>query len=73
PKLFSRSSNDAGAVAYRNSGPDENVLRAIGDQVKPAMRPIPGMVMVRDDWGPRVPRMNVQIDQAKALALGISS
>lgn len=73
PKLFSRSSNDAGAVAYRISGPEENVLRAIGEQVKAALRPIPGMVMVRDDWGPRVPRMNVQIDQAKARALGISS
>lgn len=73
PKLFSRGSNDAGAVAYRISGPDERVLRSIGEQVKGALHPIPGMVQVRDDWGPRVPRMNVQIDQAKARALGISS
>lgn len=73
PKLFSRGTNDAGAVAYRISGPDEAVLRDIGEQIKGELRPIPGMVQVRDDWGPRVPRMSVQIDQAKARALGLSS
>ncbi|OEZ27412.1 efflux RND transporter permease subunit [Variovorax boronicumulans] len=72
-KRFSRSTNDAGAVAYRISGPDEVVLRDIGRQVQGVLRPLPGLVQVRDDWGARVPRVDVQIDQRKARVLGISS
>jgi len=72
-KRFSRSMNDAGLVAYRISGPDEAVLRDIGQQVEAVLRPLPGMIHVRNDWGPRVPRVDVQIDQRKARRLGISS
>ncbi|NWK44488.1 efflux RND transporter permease subunit [Ralstonia pickettii] len=72
-KRFSRSANDAGTVAYRISGPDETVLRDIGSKIEGVLRPLPGMVHVRNDWGPRVPRVDVQIDQRKARRLGISS
>ena len=72
-KRFSRSANDAGTVAYRISGPDETVLRDIGTKIEGVLRPLPGMVQVRNDWGPRVPRVDVQIDQRKARRLGISS
>lgn len=72
-KRFSRSANDAGTVAYRISGPDETVLRDIGGKIEGMLRPLPGMVHVRNDWGPRVPRVDVQIDQRKARRLGISS
>lgn len=72
-KRFSRSANDAGTVAYRISGPDETVLRDIGGKIEGVLRPLPGMVHVRNDWGPRVPRVDVQIDQRKARRLGISS
>jgi multidrug efflux pump subunit AcrB len=72
-KRFSRSTNDAGTVAYRISGPDEAVLRTVGDQVQQALRRVPGLEQVRDNWGPRVPRVDVRIDQAKARRLGIGS
>lgn len=72
-KRFSRSVNDAGTVAYRISGPDETVLRAVGGQVQDALRRVPGVEQVRDNWGPRVPRVDVRIDQAKARRLGIGS
>ncbi len=72
-KRFSRGSNDAGLVAYRVSGPDEAVLRSIGQQIESVLRPIPGVIQVRNDWGSRVPRVDVQIDQAKARRLGVSS
>lgn len=72
-KRFSRSANDSGLVAYRVIGPDEAVLRDIGQRVQAVLRPLPGMVQVRDDWGPRVPRVDVQIDQRKARRLGVSS
>jgi len=72
-KRFSRSTYDAGAVAYRISGPDEAVLRDLGRQVEAALRPLPGMELVQNDWGPRVPRVDVLVDQAKARRLGIGS
>ncbi|KAB8035783.1 efflux RND transporter permease subunit [Janthinobacterium aquaticum] len=72
-KRFARSANDAGMVAYRLIGPDEAVLRSLGEQVAGVLRPMPGLVQVRDDWGPRVPRVDVQIYQAKARLLGVSS
>lgn len=72
-KRFSRSANDAGLVAYRISGPDEQALRKIGQQVEDILRPVPGLVQLRNDWGPRVPRVDVQIDQSKARRTGVSS
>ncbi|MFZ4529654.1 MAG: efflux RND transporter permease subunit [Undibacterium curvum] len=72
-KRFSRSSNDAGAVAYRISGPDEKVLRELGSQVQGTLRQVPGMVHVQDNWGPRLLRMDVQVDQNKVRRLGINS
>lgn len=72
-KRFSRSTNDAGTVAYRISGPDETVLRDIGRQIQNALRPLPGIVQVQDDWGTRVPRLDVNIDQNKGRRHGISS
>ncbi|MCC7706045.1 efflux RND transporter permease subunit [Janthinobacterium sp. GW460P] len=72
-KRFSRTSNDSGAVAYRISGSDETVLRAIGLQVEAALRSLPGLEQVKDNWGPRLARVDIEIDQNKARRLGISS
>lgn len=72
-KRFSRSVNDAGTVAYRVSGPDEAMLRDIGRRIQDILRPLPGLVQVHDDWGTRVPRVEVKIDQDKARRQGISS
>ncbi|OXJ25478.1 acriflavin resistance protein [Burkholderia sp. HI2714] len=72
-KRFSRSAHDAGTVAYRVSGPDEAVLREIGSKIQAALHTQPGIVQIHDDWGPRVPRVDVEIDQNKARRLGVSS
>lgn len=72
-KRFSLGSSDSGTVAYRISGPDESELRRLGGQLQAALRGVPGVVNVRDDWDQRVPRLDVQIDQAKARRLGITS
>ncbi|XAH22781.1 efflux RND transporter permease subunit [Xylophilus sp. GW821-FHT01B05] len=70
---FSLGSTDSGTVAYRISGPDEQVLQRIGEQLKQALRSIPDVAAVRDDWGTRVTRIDLAIDQAKARKLGITS
>lgn len=72
-KRFSRGASEAGGVAYRISGPDEGELMRIGELIKTAMRQVPGMVDVRDDWGTRVPQVDVQIDQTRARRAGVSS
>lgn len=72
-KRFSLGSSDSGTVAYRISGPDESELRRLGGQLQAALRGVPGVVGVRDDWDQRVPRLDVQIDQPKARRLGITS
>lgn len=72
-KRFSRSSNDAGAIAYRIYGSDEKVLRELGQQVQQALRAVPGVVQIQDNWGPRLLRLDVAVDQNKARRAGISS
>ncbi|RIX41922.1 MAG: efflux RND transporter permease subunit [Rhodocyclales bacterium GT-UBC] len=72
-KRFSLGTTDAGTVAYRVSGPDPDVLKSIGQQIQTSLRTIPGISDVRDDWGNRVPRVDILIDQRKARRLGISS
>lgn len=72
-KRFSLGATDSGTVAYRIAGPDERELRRLGEQLQTALRGVPGVVSVRDDWDQRVPRLDVQIDQRKARRLGITS
>jgi multidrug efflux pump subunit AcrB len=72
-KRFSLGSSDSGTVAYRIFGPDEVVLKNLGEQIKGELRKVTGVVGVRDDWNNRVPRIDVKIDQAKARRLGVTS
>lgn len=72
-KRFSLGSSDSGAVALRIAGPDEAELRRLGELIQAALRGVPGMVGVRDDWDQRVPRIDVQVDQRKARRLGVTS
>lgn len=72
-KRFSLGSSDSGAVAYRISGPDEAVLKKLGEQIKSSLNEVRGVADVRDDWANRVPRIDVQVDQRKARRLGVTS
>jgi len=60
-------------VQFRVVGPDPQVLRARADEVKAAMRQSPNTRGVNDNWNESVKRVQLQIDQAKARALGVSS
>jgi multidrug efflux pump subunit AcrB len=72
-KRFSLGSSDSGTVAYRISGPDEPLLKKLGEQIKASLLGVHGVVDVRDDWANRVPRIDVQVDQRKARRLGVTS
>ncbi len=60
-------------VIFRVSGPDIARLKAIGEQVAVVMRRHPQTVEVNTDWGDRSPAIEIEVDQDRARALGVSS
>ncbi|AOF84626.1 acrB/AcrD/AcrF family protein [Hydrogenophaga sp. RAC07] len=60
-------------VQFRVVGTDPAQLRTLADEVKVAMRANPNMRGVNDNWNESVKRLRLEVDQAKARALGVSS
>jgi multidrug efflux pump len=60
-------------VIFRVSGPEIATLKQIGDDVAAVMRQHPKTVEVNTDWGDRTPAIQVDVDQDRARALGVTS
>ena len=60
-------------VQFRVVGPDPVVLRARADEVKQVMRKSTNTRGVNDNWNESVKVLRLEVDQAKARALGVSS
>ncbi|MBL8352368.1 MAG: efflux RND transporter permease subunit [Burkholderiaceae bacterium] len=60
-------------VQFRVFGSDNARVQAIADQVQAILREHPNARRVNQDWGERLVRVRVDVDQDKARALGISS
>lgn len=60
-------------VQFRVYGSDGAKLQAVADEVALALRGHPSVRAVNQDWGERLKRVRVEIDQDKARQLGISS
>jgi multidrug efflux pump len=60
-------------VQFRVMGPDPAVLKTIGQQVAEVIRANPHTVDVHPDWGEQSPAVQIEIDQAKARAIGLNS
>ncbi len=60
-------------VQFRVVGPDPVVLRGLADEVKQTLRSSPNMRGVNDNWNESVKALRLELDQAKARALGVSS
>jgi hypothetical protein len=60
-------------VQFRVMGPDPKVLRERADEVKEAMRQSPNTRGVNDNWNESVKVLRMEVDQAKARALGVTS
>jgi multidrug efflux pump len=60
-------------VMFRVMGPDPEVLRGHADQVKEAMRRSANTRGVNDNWNEAVKVLRLEVDQAKARALGVTS
>jgi multidrug efflux pump len=60
-------------LQYRIFGPDNAQVQAIADQVANLLRAHPNARRVNQDWGERIKRLKVDVDQDKARQLGITS
>ena len=60
-------------VQFRVVGPDPIVLRERADEVKQVMRENPNTRGVNDNWNESVKVLRLEVDQAKARALGVTS
>jgi multidrug efflux pump subunit AcrB len=60
-------------VSIRVSGDDPEKLPQIADQVKAAMYGISGPVNIGDDWGPKIKKVVVAIDQDKTGKAGLTN
>ncbi|WP_372661366.1 efflux RND transporter permease subunit, partial [Hydrogenophaga sp.] len=72
-KLLPNGPPVAYPVQFRVVGSDPKVLRGLADEVKQAMRDSPNMRGVNDNWNESVKVLRLEVDQAKARALGVSS
>ncbi len=60
-------------VQFRVYGQDNAQVQSIADEVASMMRANPHLRRVNQDWGERLKRVRVDVDQDKARLLGISS
>ena len=60
-------------VQFRVVGPDPIVLRGYADAVKAAMRESPNTRGVNDNWHEAIKVIRLEVDQAKARSLGVTS
>ncbi len=60
-------------VQFRVVGSDPLVLRSLAEEMKGVMRANPNMRGVNDNWNESVKTIRLEVDQAKARALGVSS
>jgi len=60
-------------VQFRVVGPDPQVLRSKADEIKAQMRLNPNTRGVNDNWNESVKSIRLEIDQAQARALGVTS
>jgi multidrug efflux pump subunit AcrB len=60
-------------VQFRVVGPDPSVLRMRADEVKAQMRASPSTRGVNDNWNEAVKVVRLEVDQAKARNLGVTS
>ncbi|MEI7786544.1 MAG: efflux RND transporter permease subunit, partial [Betaproteobacteria bacterium] len=72
-KLLPNGPPVAYPVQFRVLGADPLLLRQRADEVKAAMRANPNMRGVNDNWNESVKSIQLEVDQDKARALGVSS
>ncbi|MGI9418210.1 MAG: efflux RND transporter permease subunit [Geminicoccaceae bacterium] len=72
-KKFFLGNSETGLMEVRISGPDAEKLYQFGEQAADALRAVPGILDVHNDWENRVTKLVVEIDQSRAQRAGVTS
>ncbi|MCY4757139.1 efflux RND transporter permease subunit [Pelomonas aquatica] len=72
-KRFSMGSAESGLAVFRLSSADGQSHHAAAAKLTEALRGLPGIVELSSDAERTTPQLNVQVDQFKAAAAGLSS
>jgi multidrug efflux pump subunit AcrB len=72
-KRLAMGSVESGIVDVEISGPDADRLLALGAQVRSLFQAAPGIRGNDDDWGNKIVKVVVEIDQDRARQLGVTS
>lgn len=73
PKPMSMGPGEAGLVEYRIVGPQANVLKDTSDKIMAAMRAVDETRNIKDNWENLTVKIIVDIDQARARRVGVTS
>lgn len=60
-------------VEIRISGSDENKLFEIVRNIQQELRKIDGIILVKDDWGAKTPKIKINVDEQSASRRGITN
>ncbi len=72
-KRLAMGSVESGIVDVEISGPDADRLLTLGERVRSLFQAAPGIRDNDDDWGNKIIKVVVQIDQDRARQLGVTS
>jgi multidrug efflux pump subunit AcrB len=66
-------STETGLFEMRLSGPDKELLLDQAETLEAALRDIPGMIDIKQDWNNRITRIKVDVDQIQARRAGLTT
>jgi multidrug efflux pump subunit AcrB len=72
-KQLAMGAKESGIVDVEITGPDLDRLLELATQVEDAVYGTPGLVENQNDWGNKIVKVVIDVDQNKARRLGISS
>ena len=72
-KRLSMGANESGRVEIGLTGPDHQRLLTLGRQVESIFATQPGLVQNEHDWGDKIVKFVIDVDQDKARRLGLTS
>ena len=72
-KQLSMGASESGIVEIEIKGPDLDRLLSLAKQVEDAFAEAPGIVQNENDWGNKIIKAAIEINQDKARRLGITS
>lgn len=72
-KRLAMGANESGLVEIEISGPDHEKLLRLGRSVEKIFARVPGIMQNETDWGEKLVKMVIEVDQDKARRLGMSS